>query len=136
MGDEMKHVMLANKQRLVSQFENLFACFDKDQTGCVSRSEFAEHVNDPDVADFFAILEIEVSDAIRLFDLLDTTGDEEIEIEEFVMGCLKLKGPARSYDIVDLRAESHAMARQVGAIMKCVSCMPETLVNMRDELHH
>jgi len=77
--------------------------------------EFKNLVNHPEIKEFFtsvgASLEEEDAhkDAEVLFRLLDNDNSEEINKEEFLSGCMKLRGTARALDLL-----LHARACKVG----------------------
>lgn len=72
------------------------------------------------MAAFFASLELDVSQAHRLFQLLDTDGSNEVGIDEFLDGCLRLKGPAKSLDVNMLVYETEKLQRQMAKIIEDV----------------
>lgn len=63
---------------------------------------------------FFAMLGLDSSDAKTLFQLLDQDEeDEEVKIEEFVHGCLRLKGYAKSIDLAQGLYQLRAIMRDL-----------------------
>eukprot|EP00434_Breviolum_minutum_P029441 symbB.v1.2.026033.t1/scaffold2572.1/size76036/3 len=60
--------------------------------------EFEALFNEPHIKSFFQSLDVETSDAWTLFKLMDTSGNGDLDASEFVEGCMRLKGPARSID--------------------------------------
>merc|ERR1719502_1895787 len=61
--------------------------------------DFAEVLSDPSTQTFLGGLDLNVDDAWELFKLLDTDESNHIDVEEFVSGCLRLKGQAKAMDI-------------------------------------
>merc|ERR1719428_2832781 len=88
--------------------------------GTLTLAEFEKHLQDDDVRAYFASLELEVSDAWTLFKLLDTEGLCEISIEDFVVGCLKLRGQARSIDLAIMMYEHKWMMNRLTTFMGLV----------------
>lgn len=80
----------------------LFLRTDKDGSGMICWEEFAEMLQDPEMAQGFQLLDIDPSEAQGLFTLLDTDCSGEIDGEEFVMGCLRLQGNAKAIDLATL----------------------------------
>jgi len=70
-----------------------------DGNGEVSWQEFEKRMNDPDVKLLFAKVGLSVSDAINFFALLDVDGSTSLEIDEFVMGCMRLKNNTGTVDV-------------------------------------
>jgi len=109
--------LMENKEKHVtnikSQFVNLFSKLDNDESGTVSLEEFQEHMDDSSVAGFFILLDIDPSDAFALFKLLDDDGTGQIDADEFIDGCLRLQGGARSIDLAKVRHEHKAMMKKL-----------------------
>jgi len=59
---------------------------------------------------YFASLQIDVGEAKSLYQLLDTDEDGSIAIEEFVLGCMRLKGMAKAVDIAMIMYETKKQA--------------------------
>jgi len=101
--DELMQELLKMKDQYIHQLTSMFNVVDHNRSGKVSIQEFQGLLQDPDLVKFFATLQIDVEDAWSLFKLLDTSGDGEIDVDEFVTGCLKLRGQARSVDLALLQ---------------------------------
>jgi len=69
---------------------------DKDQSDTITLVEFQEGLRRESVRVEFSKVGIEVPDADAFFCLLDTDGSNQLEIDEFVMGCLRLRGTANA----------------------------------------
>merc|ERR1712039_663522 len=65
---------------------------------------------------YFEFLDIDAAEAQGLFDLLDADLSGDVSIEEFVNGCLRLKGEATAVDVVTLIHEQKKTAMRVRAI--------------------
>eukprot|EP00929_Paragymnodinium_shiwhaense_P034652 TRINITY_DN1881_c0_g4_i1.p1 TRINITY_DN1881_c0_g4~~TRINITY_DN1881_c0_g4_i1.p1 ORF type:complete len:686 (+),score=100.50 TRINITY_DN1881_c0_g4_i1:20-2077(+) len=104
----MVQSMVTNKQRFVDalgeQFTNMFKQFSMGEGGLTFKA-FESHMHVKSVREYFALLELDTSDAWMLFKLLDDDGSGIINVEEFVDGCLRLKGTARSIDLAKLSME-------------------------------
>merc|ERR1719265_1268164 len=62
---------------------------------------------------FAQSLEIDTSDTKQFFCILSDHGKRTVDIETFVVGCIKLKGQAKSMDLMDLvYAHRQAVAEQ------------------------
>merc|ERR1719161_2802004 len=91
-----------SRRKAITDMKQVFRKADSDRSGTISRQEFQTHIQDPCVQAYFRQLGIDV-EAERnwtgMFDLLDFDQDEEIDIDEFVSGCLHMRGQARSLDL-------------------------------------
>merc|ERR1712083_280839 len=78
--------------------------------------EFKRSLADPRILDFFLALEVDVTEARRLFEMLDMEGDGKVLVEEFVDGCLKYNGAAKNIDIHCLIAENRGQLQRADSI--------------------
>eukprot|EP00929_Paragymnodinium_shiwhaense_P118108 TRINITY_DN897_c0_g3_i4.p1 TRINITY_DN897_c0_g3~~TRINITY_DN897_c0_g3_i4.p1 ORF type:complete len:594 (-),score=106.66 TRINITY_DN897_c0_g3_i4:406-2187(-) len=104
----MVQSMVTNKQRFVDalgeQFASMFNQVSRAEGG-LTLEAFEAHMHVKSVREYFALLELDSSDAWMLFKLLDDEGTGIIDVEQFVDGCLRLKGTARSIDLAKLSME-------------------------------
>ena len=70
----------------------LFHQMDTNLTGSITLDDFMEQMNQEDVKLNFAMLGLDATDAVSFFSLLDVDGRVELEIDEFVMGCMRFRG--------------------------------------------
>merc|ERR1712048_972640 len=70
-------------------------------------------MDDGDVSAFFILLDVDPSDAYALFKLLDDDGSGTIDADEFVDGCLRLQGQAKSIDLAKVRHETKMMLQSL-----------------------
>eukprot|EP00746_Dinoflagellata_sp_MGD_P029892 gnl/MRDRNA2_/MRDRNA2_170841_c0_seq1.p1 gnl/MRDRNA2_/MRDRNA2_170841_c0~~gnl/MRDRNA2_/MRDRNA2_170841_c0_seq1.p1 ORF type:complete len:457 (-),score=53.67 gnl/MRDRNA2_/MRDRNA2_170841_c0_seq1:153-1490(-) len=91
-----------SRRKVISDLKNVFRQTDSDRSGKISRSEFCSHIRDPCAQAYFRQLGLEIDthrDWDNLFDLLDFDCDQQLDIDEFVSGCLHMRGPARSLEL-------------------------------------
>eukprot|EP00931_Biecheleriopsis_adriatica_P121452 TRINITY_DN96539_c0_g1_i1.p1 TRINITY_DN96539_c0_g1~~TRINITY_DN96539_c0_g1_i1.p1 ORF type:complete len:649 (+),score=126.38 TRINITY_DN96539_c0_g1_i1:55-2001(+) len=116
---------LFEKQRYVETLEKLFSDFDDDLNGKCSLQEFETHLSNSTMQALLRSLEIEVRDALTLFELLDTDGTGEIDLDEFVTGCITLRGGAKAVHMEKMQA----LAKHIDKLMITVDEKLETLVS-------
>jgi len=87
---------------LVRTAKGLFIAADFDQSGAMTYADFKRALDYVGVQDFFDAVDLEASEAKVLFTLLDASNDGQITAEEFLKGCLRLRGPAKSLDLLKL----------------------------------
>jgi len=112
--------LLMDKQHLKESVSKLFQKMDDDQCGKLSLLQFEKHFEDEEVRVLFEALEIGATDAWTLFCSLDHNEDYQIEPEEFLEGCIQLRGAAKAIDLWMLR-------RQVAKIMQYLLVPESTL---------
>merc|ERR1712032_1508758 len=89
-------------RRIVTFFEEA----DKDHSGMLSWEEFKTYLQNSKVKAYFQALELDVSQAHKLFTLLDADNSDQVGLHEFLEGCMRLKGQAKSIDVNMLLYES------------------------------
>lgn len=91
---------LDKKGQYIKHLRQLFFQFDADKNGFVCLEEFTEALEDPDMQAFLNSLMIDASDAECFFRMLsEHTSDKKIDVETFVVGCIKLRGEAKAMDM-------------------------------------
>lgn len=103
--DYMVHTaMMAEKEFLITM-QGLFHRMDHRSTGLIDRAELQEQLKDREIGAYFDSLGIDSSQSANLFHLLDNNDSGHIDEKEFMFGCIRLKGEARSLDLAVLHQE-------------------------------
>jgi len=101
-------LMIVQKQRQtrthIKKMQTLFQETDRSGDGFLDEEEFREVMQDSRVKAWLAAMDLEVRDTDLIFSLIDD-GDHKISAEELVLGVGRLKGPARSVDLITLMTE-------------------------------
>jgi len=63
--------------------------------------------------EFFFSLDITPTESWTFFSQLDADRSREVELEELIIGCLRLKGGARSVDVVRLAYENKWVSKTI-----------------------
>jgi len=92
-----------------TEITDIFESADSDESGTLSWDEFETHLQDERVRAYFASLELDISEAKALFRLLDVEETDEIPIDKFVQGCLRMRGDAKSIDVNMILYENEKM---------------------------
>merc|ERR1712176_916814 len=93
--------------------------------GGICWEEFKEYLKNADIKAYLATQQLDTYDARQLFNILEREEDQEVGIEDFIMGCMRLKGVAKSVDLVALLQESRKQNRRVR----------EKMSNIQEQLH-
>ncbi|CAK9057070.1 unnamed protein product [Durusdinium trenchii] len=93
------------KEKYFRAVRRLFTQLDQNSDGGITRKEFERAWKDPVLQTVFDALEISSTDAWDLFRQLDRDGSGEVDVDEFLEGCMMIKGPARSIDVVCIKKD-------------------------------
>merc|ERR1719281_2222893 len=100
--EKINQMQDAEQSRVLESLKAIFEASDVNGDGTLDREEFVQGMKKKEVKDRLATIDIPIQDLNELYDLLDENQDKSIMIQEFFQGCEKLKGVAKSRDIIDL----------------------------------
>merc|ERR1719364_90285 len=89
---------------------------------------FQSQLDQPNMKAYFRAIDVDVSEAKGLFRLLDLDGSGFIDAEEFLSGCLRLRGPAKALDLALLM---HEVRRMVSRIQEQKKLLQKQLSRLR-----
>ena len=102
-----------------ARLRHLCQAIDLDNCGRISWEDFEVYVSDESALIQMASLGLEIHDAKTFFDMLTgVAGDRYVDIDTFVTGCMRMKGPATSIDMLSMAYEITLMHRQSNRIEK------------------
>merc|ERR1712217_299119 len=93
---------MGQKTLIVKRLQDLFARLDSSHDGTITLQEFQAHLQSDHMQALLQTFEIDNADAWTLFKLLDTDGGGSVDITEFVDGCIRLKGGAKSIQMAQI----------------------------------
>mmetsp|Transcript_148001 Transcript_148001/g.368874 ORF Transcript_148001/g.368874 Transcript_148001/m.368874 type:complete len:744 (+) Transcript_148001:181-2412(+) len=108
---------LALERSYAKHIVGFFHEADKDGSGELSWEELEGYLQDETVKAYFATLQLDVGQAKALFRLLDTDESNAVGIDEFVEGCMRLRGAAKNIDVNMLLLESEKLMHTFRAFM-------------------
>jgi len=120
--DQEMHIqtVMNNKQQQVEMFMSIFNMLQQDRgrraTGNITFTEFEQLFDRREIRAFFQALDVEAKDAWTLFKLMDVSGNGDLDASEFVDGCMRLKGPARSIDVSLLLQEQRRLRKKISGM--------------------
>merc|ERR1719401_362606 len=94
------------EQQNMMQARLLFKELDEDSSGFISFDEIEKHLESQAVQEYFKMIDVDPSEAKHLFEMLDINDSGEIDLEEFLSGCLRLQGPAKALDLLLVTREN------------------------------
>jgi len=106
-------------QSCAAEVRHVCEALDKNGSGLISRGEFIASLDNEFFAAYLAAIGLDITDAQLFFDMLtevDGSTRDEVRIEQFVSGCLNMRGTASSFDMQRALYESADIRRQFHTI--------------------
>jgi hypothetical protein len=103
------------KNELAERSELLRLCkgMDINSDGCLDQSEFSRHLTEGKLKQYLAVAGLDVKEADVFLKMISKAAhDAPIHIDDFVDGCLRMKGTATSLDMQALLFETKAIYMQ------------------------
>jgi hypothetical protein len=97
---------LASQEAFLTEMRTVFEEVDDEQDGRITWQKFRDYLASEQAQAFFATQQLDTSDAARLFSLMDVDEAGAVGVEEFTLGCMRLRGPAKSSDVAALLKET------------------------------
>lgn len=117
-GDKEKVIefQLKDKKRFVDRLTELFMQVGQD--GRCTKEEFEELCYDEHMRVLLRTLDIEPRDALALFAMMDTDGTGELNLDDFIHGCITLRGQAKAVHMERSLLESKASMQALTLMSK------------------
>mmetsp|Transcript_28371 Transcript_28371/g.61737 ORF Transcript_28371/g.61737 Transcript_28371/m.61737 type:complete len:552 (+) Transcript_28371:86-1741(+) len=113
------------KQNMSALFE-VFVHIDEDGNRKISRTEFLSGINHPKVLAQLHAMDVTLEDTEELFDLIDIDGSGELTDNEFIEGCLRLRGFAKARHLLALSSQVHRNEALLKRMDKRMASMEHT----------
>eukprot|EP00929_Paragymnodinium_shiwhaense_P012512 TRINITY_DN11978_c0_g3_i1.p1 TRINITY_DN11978_c0_g3~~TRINITY_DN11978_c0_g3_i1.p1 ORF type:complete len:658 (+),score=69.04 TRINITY_DN11978_c0_g3_i1:117-1976(+) len=110
----------SDRDKFLQMCKHIFRTIDTDNSGELDINEMRHLLDTEPAQALFATLEIAADDAKELFELLDEDGTEFVELEEFMLGCLRLRGGAKALDVAKMQYQIKLLARKIDAVLAAV----------------
>jgi hypothetical protein len=118
--DEVVDSFNDEMQRRSQEIKRIFHEADVDGVGSLDFNQFKEHLQSPWVRAYFAGLDIDPEEATIIFTLMDTDSNGRLSCEEFIDGTMKLKGSARSVDLLLLMYDNARFSIRLNTLCSLV----------------
>ncbi|CAE7720451.1 CACNA1B [Symbiodinium pilosum] len=127
--DLLVQSLLQEKEGFRERFLQLFKQID-DGSGRITLLEFENRFQDESVKALFEALELGATDAWTLFQMLDKDGDHNIDADEFIDSCIRMRGSARSVDVCGLRLQTAKIRSQLSELTRASEQMQGVIVEL------
>lgn len=121
-------------QRRKSQMSSLRHIFsditiDMDEQVTIENLQEAMTKNNNQLSSFLQSMGISTDDLWTLFLLIDEDDNGVVDIDEFVSGCMQLRGPAQSLQVAKMGYENKLTREAIKQIAKDVRVVKQSMVN-------
>jgi len=90
---------LAENRLMLSRLTRIFHEMEKDRRDMVNLDSFLRHMENEEMKVQLSLIGLHFCDGVALFRYLDVYNNDYLTIDQFVMGCLRLKGEAILIDM-------------------------------------
>jgi len=125
--DEVVQSYFDDLKNTTTEIKRFFKSADQDSSGTLTYDEFEQHLQNPMVKAYFKGLEIDPEEASIIFTILDNDRNNEILIEEFVNGTMKLKGAATKLEIMTMMYDNTRQSLKLDALCEYLVQQFDTL---------
>merc|ERR1711972_267334 len=101
----------------MEMFQDIFSTIDTDRSGDVTFDELEAHIQDDELQAYFSHLNLEIDRAWDIFRLIDKDKSGTVSVEEFVMGCLRLRGEAKTLDVASISYRLERLQKKLSEFM-------------------
>eukprot|EP00747_Dinoflagellata_sp_TGD_P170668 gnl/TRDRNA2_/TRDRNA2_202814_c0_seq1.p1 gnl/TRDRNA2_/TRDRNA2_202814_c0~~gnl/TRDRNA2_/TRDRNA2_202814_c0_seq1.p1 ORF type:complete len:469 (+),score=76.65 gnl/TRDRNA2_/TRDRNA2_202814_c0_seq1:102-1508(+) len=128
-----------DRAQFLLMLRDMFCDMDKDASGTLSKSEFVAALSQDNngiikkcaTLGLDGVSEVEL---IQLYDMIDTDGGKSVNIEEFMGGFSRIRGPAKAKDVLYMSYGLKGVERHVKEFDKRLSRVEEGLAEMLAKL--
>lgn len=111
--DDLQSRAQEEQRSAATKILEIFYAADQDNNGNLTKTEFLEALERPDVVKYLHEVGIDVRQAENLFDILDFDDSGELDASEFLQGVLKARGEAKAKDILAVQCDIWRAERQM-----------------------
>jgi len=109
---------IEQRKEFVSLMQKVFEELDTNRSGALTLQEFEKHIDDEKIMAYLSTLQLDIGQVRTLFTLLDVDHTGGVDLDEFVGGCLRMRGAARSLDIAVLKYQTEWIIKKLESIEK------------------
>merc|ERR1712136_663724 len=111
---------MAQATSMAKTLRKVFQAADVSGCNLLNVEALETHFRNREVVAYLRFLELDVLEARGLFQLLDVEGKHVVDIDEFVVGMMRLKGAAKGVDVATIMYENKKIFVRLVAFMKYV----------------
>jgi len=98
---------------LVQYVRGVFKKMEQTNARVITWEDFQASLDTKEMKELFKAIDLDISEAHCVFKILDLDDDGTLDADEFLSGCLRLRGPAKTLDVLVLMREIRSMQNQI-----------------------
>jgi len=135
--DEVILEQLCEERLFADEIKMLFRRIDSDASGRVSYEEFSSKLKDPAMLAYLNSLELSIQDSELFFRMLsEHRADREVDIDAFVDGCMRVKGPAMGVDLQTFVFAVRQYSNEQRVLLESFSDSLSSIKLFLESIHH
>jgi len=117
-NNDAKLVKQANAERLrvLDHLRTIFLLADEDNSGTITIDEIRKAIKNPEICKRLQMVGFPVLDPNKIFMILDIDRTGSMTIDEFINGIMRLKGDAKSKDLLLVQVGVEQLARRLAML--------------------
>eukprot|EP00930_Biecheleria_cincta_P015510 TRINITY_DN12918_c0_g1_i1.p2 TRINITY_DN12918_c0_g1~~TRINITY_DN12918_c0_g1_i1.p2 ORF type:complete len:220 (-),score=48.53 TRINITY_DN12918_c0_g1_i1:149-808(-) len=133
VGSAMKAAKDDQDSITIRHLEHTFDVIDESKSGVICQEDFKQHLETKDMQDLFKSIDLDPSEADCVFKLLDLDNTGSLDCDAFLNGCLRLRGNAKSLDLLLLlRETTRQFQKQTTLVQSMQSNQKKQLTEYKD----
>lgn len=124
----------ADKLKTINHIKHIFRELDKDSDGLLTPEEMRAVIESEHIHGFLKSIDIEPSQAKAFFEILDADHNGLLSIDEFMSGCLRIKGGAKSLDLAIMMTDNKRLDIKVHDLLLTSRGLLERFLRMERAL--
>eukprot|EP00927_Polykrikos_kofoidii_P042301 TRINITY_DN36185_c0_g1_i1.p1 TRINITY_DN36185_c0_g1~~TRINITY_DN36185_c0_g1_i1.p1 ORF type:complete len:564 (+),score=88.45 TRINITY_DN36185_c0_g1_i1:81-1772(+) len=104
-----------DRHMVFTQLREIFEAADVDKSGTLTIDEVVHALDKPEVDSKLRMIDFPVENPQQLFKDLDYDNTKDLTIDEFITGCMRMKGIAKSKDLLEAQVALDTMRKHYRA---------------------
>merc|ERR1711971_556309 len=122
--------VVEQEQAIADVFQRLFNAIDYNHDDELPYEEFAMHMNLPSFWAYFEVLGLDIVEPRSFYAMLCDIGTTKApDMESFVKGCRKLRGPAKQLDLYGIKLEVHGIGNSIKKLESAVVAIADRVAS-------
>eukprot|EP00930_Biecheleria_cincta_P001943 TRINITY_DN103019_c0_g1_i1.p1 TRINITY_DN103019_c0_g1~~TRINITY_DN103019_c0_g1_i1.p1 ORF type:complete len:613 (+),score=88.57 TRINITY_DN103019_c0_g1_i1:64-1839(+) len=113
---------------------HIFEELDTDASGELTFAELQEKIGDERLASLWSSIDIDTQEVWTLFSLMDTDRSGSIDIDEFMFGCLNLRGNAKAIHLAKIKREQKVAREMLNDLRLQIEALRDDVMD-RSSMH-